>query len=44
MEVEVDDGRGTREIWGDMVGELVKAVELVGVVGRDGCFIALRSG
>jgi hypothetical protein len=31
---EDEDGRGTREIWGDRLGE----------DARDECFIALRSG
>jgi len=41
--VIVGDGRGSRESCGDKFGE-VKALELVGVVGRDVCFIALRNG
>jgi hypothetical protein len=43
--VDVGDiGRGTREMWGDKLGELVvAALTLVGVDGRD-AFIALRSG
>lgn len=33
------DGNGTRDICGDVLEDA-----LVGVPGRDGCFIALRSG
>lgn len=33
------DGNGTRDICGDVLEDA-----LVGVLGRDGCFIALRRG
>ena len=43
---EVDDeaGRGTRAMWGESLGEIGVTLVLVGVVGLDECFIALRSG
>jgi hypothetical protein len=36
------DGNGTRDICGEVTEVFEDA--LVGVLGRDGCFIALRSG